>query len=161
MIRHPRDGKEITAAEFAKAYVETELRRTAEAWRERVAGEVLVGMSGDEAQRVEEEIHHLVRMIELRTGLAECEDVAAMWRADGDHYLLRKAYRHPGTAVRLAPVSSRPGRYAIRLENTASGEFIQSQKTFELRAAQEAATSMAYSEAWLEKIGIPKDHARE
>lgn len=159
MIRHPfGKGGELSSRDFAKAYLERALWDAADRWKNLVDPGVLEAMQPDERRRVSEEVFHLVRMIELKAGLVEAEDQAHKWEGGPAEYSLKDKHCHPGTRVKLVRVRTAPDRYAIQLINSATDEFIQSLKGYSLEGGMEVAISMGFSDAWLDKIGVHKDH---
>lgn len=161
MIKHP-GGKEqeLGAAAFARVYLEQALWHVGETWERHVPEAVLAAMTPEQRREVGAEIFHLIRMIGLSCGLNHPE-AELMWEGGPDEYRLQARYCHPHSVVRLRRLGGQtpePGKYAIELANTDTGEFIQSLSNLGRQAAMEAGAAMAYSEHWLRKIGIDKDH---
>lgn len=163
MIGHPfhkdKDGQ-LSARDFARAYIGRKLWEAADCWKDLVDPAVLEALESQERRSVSEEIFHLVRTIELKAGLVEVEDQAPKWEGGPAEFSLKEKHCHPGTRVKLVRVKRDPERYAIQLVNSATGEFIQSLKSYSLEGGMEVAISMGFSEPWLLKIGVRKDHGQ-
>ena len=155
MISHPfGKGGHMSARDFARIFVDQAFETLGQQWSQMVPAEVVQAMTPQEHSAIGAEVLHLLRMLEIRSGLVEGEDFAAMWSGGPEEFRLRNRYCHPGTAVKLVRVASVPDKYAIQLENMESGEFIQSLCNLAPMAAMEAGAGMAYSQHWLSKIGI-------